>query len=67
MIIERTKDEIVMRIPSGINFEEVQRIIDLIMYKEATAQSQATQQDVDDIVREAKKGWWQANRERFIK
>ncbi|MDR1937488.1 MAG: hypothetical protein LBQ73_03175 [Tannerellaceae bacterium] len=67
MIIERTKDETILRIPSCVNFEEVQCVIDLIIYREATAQSQATQQDVDDIAREAKKGWWQANRERFIK
>jgi hypothetical protein len=34
---------------------------------EATARSQATQQDVDDIAREAKRGWWKAHREHFIK
>jgi hypothetical protein len=33
---------------------------------EATAQSQATQEDIDNIARESKKGWWNANRERFI-
>jgi hypothetical protein len=57
MIIERTKDETVLRIPSCVNFEDVQRVIDLMTYREATAESQATQQDVDDIAREAKKGW----------
>jgi hypothetical protein len=36
-------------------------------YKEATAKSQATQEEVDEIAQSAKKGWWQANRERFIK
>ena len=67
MVIERTNDEIIMRIPSFVNFEEVQRMIDLMTYKEATAKSSATQAEVDEIAREAKKGWWQANRERFIK
>ncbi|GHV24842.1 hypothetical protein FACS1894176_02010 [Bacteroidia bacterium] len=56
-----------MRIPSFVNFEDVQRMIDLMTYKEATARSQATQSDVDIIAKEAKKGWWKANRERFIK
>ncbi|GAB6012848.1 hypothetical protein [Viscerimonas tarda] len=67
MIIERTDNEIIMRILSFVNFEDVQRIIDLMTYKEATAKSQATQEDVDNIAKEAKKGWWSANRERFIK
>ncbi|GHV44845.1 hypothetical protein FACS1894180_6700 [Bacteroidia bacterium] len=67
MIIERTASEIIMRIPSFVNFEEIQRFIDLMTYKEATARSQATQEDVDELAKSAKKGWWQANRERFIK
>jgi hypothetical protein len=67
MVIERTNSEIIMRIPSFLNFEEIQRIIDLMTYKEATARSMATQDEVDEIAKSAKKGWWQANRERFIK
>jgi hypothetical protein len=54
-------------IPSFVNLENVQRVIDLMVYKTATADSQATQDEVDSIAKEAKKGWWQANREHFIK
>jgi hypothetical protein len=67
MIIERTKDEIILRIPLCINFEEVQSVIDLMTCKETTALSEVTRQDVDEIARETKKGWWQANNERFIR
>jgi hypothetical protein len=67
MIIERTSNEYVIRIPSFVDIEDVQRMIDLLMYKEATARSQATQEEVDDLAKEAKKGWWQANRDRFIR
>jgi hypothetical protein len=42
------------------NLENIRRIIDLTVYEEVTARSQATQD-------EAKKGWWIANKERFIK
>jgi hypothetical protein len=66
MKIERTDNEIIIRIPSFVDVEDVQRIIDLIIYKEAIANSQATQDDVDRIAKEAKKDWWQANRERFM-
>jgi hypothetical protein len=66
MVVERTDNEIVVRIPSYIDVEDVQRFIDLTMYKEVTARSQATQKDIDKLAKEVNKGWWQANRERFI-
>jgi hypothetical protein len=47
--------------------DDLQRVIYLIIYKEVTAHSQATQDDIDRIAKEAKKDWWQANRERFMK
>jgi hypothetical protein len=59
--------EITMRIPSFVNLENIQRIIDLMVYKKATARSQATQDEVDRIAKEAKKDWWLVNKERFIK
>jgi len=67
MIIERINDEVVIRIPSAIKYTEAQRIIDLILYKEATAGSTARQNDIDKIAQNVKKGWWSKNRERFIK
>ena len=66
MIAERINDELVIRIPSSIDIEDVQRLIDLINLKEATAQSVAKQEDIDSLVQEVKKGWWAANRSRFI-
>ena len=67
MIIERINDEVIIRLPSTIKFGEVQRIIDMILYKEATARSTARQSDIDIIAQNAKKGWWAKNREQFIK
>ena len=67
MVVEQINNEIVVRIPSHVaDIEDVQRFIDLIVYKEATARSQATQEDIDKIAKEAKKGWWAANRKHFI-
>jgi len=67
MVIERTNSEVIVRIPSFVNFEEIQRIIDLLAYKEATARSEAKQEDIDKIVIDAKKGWWKKHRSHFIK
>ena len=67
MVIERINNEIVLRIPSFTNFEEMQRMVDLMRYKEATARSKAKQEDIDKIVNDSKKGWWEKNRNHFIK
>jgi len=67
MIVERVNNEVVIRLPSTVKFDEVQRIIDLMLYKEATASSIAKQSDIDKIAKNAKKDWWAKNRNRFIK
>ncbi len=67
MVIERTKKEVIIRLPSNINTEELQNLLDYLNYKEATDKSQATQAAVDKLATEIKKGWWSKNRSRFIK
>jgi len=67
MVIERTKDEVIIRLPSYIETEGLQNIINYLIYKEATDLSQAKQEDVDQLAKEIKKDWWKNNRNRFIK
>lgn len=67
MVIERTKDEVIIRLPSYIDTEGLQNLINYLIYKEATDKSQAKQEDVDKLVKDIKKGWWNKNRKRFIK
>ena len=67
MQIERTTDEIVIRIPSFVDTQGLQRLIDFLTYREATAKSKAKQIDVDKLSDEVKKGWWDKNRSRFVK
>jgi hypothetical protein len=67
MIVERINNEVIIRLPVNINFEAMQRTIDLISLKEATARSMATQEDIDLLSKEINKGWWAENRNRFIK
>ena len=67
MVVERVDNEIVIRLPSFMNVEAMQRTIDLISLKEATARSVATQRDIDLLAKEVNKGWWVKNRERYIK
>ena len=67
MVIERTKKEVIIRLPSYIDTEGLQNLINYLVYKEATDKSQAKQDDVDKLAKEIKKGWWTKNRRRFIK
>jgi hypothetical protein len=66
MLIERTS-EVIIRLPSYVDIEGVQRLVDYISYKEATAKSKAKQADVDKLVKEIKKGWWDKNKKRLMK
>ena len=67
MIIERTNNEVIIRISADIDTESLQNFVDYLSYKEATAKSEASQADVDQLARDLKSGWWAKNRNRFIK
>ncbi|HVX28079.1 MAG TPA: hypothetical protein VHB70_17155 [Parafilimonas sp.] len=67
MVIERTSNEIIIRLPATVDSTGLQRLVDYLTYKEATANSKATQEQVDKLANDVKKGWWKKNRKRFIK
>ena len=67
MLIERTSREVIIRLPASVDTIGLQRLVDYLTYKEATAESKATQEQVDKLARDVKKGWWKNNRKRFIK
>ncbi len=59
MKIERTKNEVVIRIPASVNVDDLQDLADLIEYKEISSKSKATQKEVDDLVSDIKRGRWE--------
>ncbi|RNI38974.1 hypothetical protein EFY79_04760 [Hanamia caeni] len=67
MEIERTNKEVIIRLPSYVDTEGLQRLVDYLTYKEATAKSKAKQSDVDALATEVKQGWWKKNRSRLVK
>lgn len=67
MLIERTSSEVIIRLPSYVNTDGLQRLVDYLSYKEVTSKSKAKQADVDKLARDVKKGWWKKNRSRLIK
>ena len=65
MLIERTKNQVIIRLPANVDTEGLQRLVDYLSYKEVTSKSKAKQSDVDKLAKGVKKGWWTKNRSRF--
>ena len=67
MQIERTNNEILIRVPSDTDLIGLQRILDYIKFREIASKSQATQEGIDNLAAESKATWWNANKNRFVK
>ena len=58
MIVERQNNELLVRIKIGDKASKVQSILDYLKYEELTSKSKATQEDLDSLLKEIKKGRW---------
>lgn len=67
MQIERTNNEVIIRLPFDVDTTGLQRLVDYLTYKEATSKSVANQTDVDNLAKEIKAGWWAKNKDRLTK
>jgi hypothetical protein len=67
MIVERKKDELVIRIPEKIDPDGLQNFIDYLKVKTITAKSSATGRQIEEISREINETWWEKNKDRFVK
>jgi hypothetical protein len=67
MVIEKTDNEIIFRLPADIDTAGFQRIVNYLQYKEAIRKSQGTEEQANKLADESKKRWWSENKERFIK
>ncbi len=64
MIIERTSKE-VFRLPSSTKLEDLQDVANLFTFKEVSKKSKATQKQVDELVKEIKKGRWAKTKQKL--
>ncbi len=65
MIIERTNKEVIIRLPANIDTSYLEEMVDYIRFREITSKSQATQSQVDSLVKEIKKGQWKKNKKKM--
>ncbi|MCK9207306.1 MAG: hypothetical protein M0P66_09370 [Salinivirgaceae bacterium] len=67
MIIERTNNEVIIRLKPSIDTDELQELANYFRYKEITSSYKTPQPVVDDIASEINKNWYKANRDRLLK
>ena len=58
MIIERANTEVIFRLPSNVDIDDLQSIADFFEYKELASKSTAKQEEIDELVETIKKGRW---------
>lgn len=58
MILERTKNEILVRLPANVDLTELQNMLDYLEYKETTSGTKAKQKDVDELSETVNKSIW---------
>ena len=67
MIVERTKNQIVIKVSPDVDIFGFQRIMDYLDYLEITSKSKATPEDADKLADDLNEKWWAENGHRFIK
>lgn len=65
MKIERTKNEVIIRIPASVSLDDMQDIADWMEYKELTKKSKVKQEEFDNLVNTIKKGNWNKTKEKL--
>jgi hypothetical protein len=59
MILERTKNEILVRLPANVDLTELQNMLDYLEYMEQTSSSKISQEEVESISDLANKNIWE--------
>ena len=66
MIVERNKDEIIIRLAPNTNIEDLQNFLDYARYKELTSGIDVPQEEIDKLASDVNKPWREENKECFM-
>lgn len=67
MIIERTKNEVIIRLQPTVDTEELQEMANFFRYKEITSKYKTPQEEVDKFASNVNKNWYKKNRDNLLK
>ncbi len=65
MVIERTQDEILIRIPANIDVDSLQALLNNLRLKDISSKSKAKQEEIDEISKAINSKWWNENKKRL--
>ena len=66
MIIQSKEGEIIIRILSDVNLEDIQKSLDFIRYKEILSKSKGTVEDADALAKRLNHDWWSKNKSKYL-
>ena len=67
MLVERTKKEVIIRLPASVDTEDLQDFLNYARYKELTAGFKVDQKEVDKLSAQINSKWRTKNRAKVIK
>ena len=67
MLVERTKKEVIIRLPASVDTEDLQDFLNYARYKELTAGFKVDQKEADKLSDQINSKWWAKNRAKVIK
>lgn len=66
MTLERTDNEILIRLPGNIDFSYLEDFLNYLNVKAILAKSEASEADIAALAKEVKSDWWAKNKSQFI-
>ena len=67
MTVERTENEVIIRLSASVDMEDLQDFLNFARYKELTANFKVDQKKVDRLADQINSGWWTKNRGKINK
>lgn len=67
MTVERTKKEVIIRLPASIDTEDLQDFLNYARYKELTSGFKVSQNMVDKLASEINSDWWTNNKSNLVR
>ena len=64
--IERTFEAIVIKLPLESSALKIRNMLNYFRYVQIGSSSQVTEEQIAELAREAKSGWWEKNKARFL-
>ncbi len=66
MTIERTKDEVIIRLPASLDTSDLEEMVNFLRFKEITGTSKASESDIEKLNKDVKKGRWEKQRAKLL-